>query len=68
MDIKQFGYTTTIGLAQFHEQLLNRVTRVIEPIAKHQGDRPAILRTGKRGRPSKAKMTKKSTTAIVNKA
>ena len=54
-DITQFGYMTTIGLAQFHEQLLNRV---VKPIASDRGGRPTTVYTGRRGRPAKLKPLK----------
>ena len=54
-DITQFGYMTTIGLAQFHEQLLNRV---VKPIANDRGGRPTTVHTGRRGRPAKLKPLK----------
>lgn len=63
-DIKEFGYTTTIGLAQFHEHLLNRV---LTPIIKRRGGRPSISRTKKRGRPSKSNTTKKAAAAVVKR-
>jgi len=54
-DITEFGYTTTIGLAQFHEQLLNRVIPVVKM------GRPAKRkRTGKAGRLGSEKTTKQS--------
>ena len=53
-DITHFGYMTTIGLAQFHEQLLNRV---VKPIANNRGH-PSTERTGRRGRPAKLKPLK----------
>jgi hypothetical protein len=61
-DIAKFGYNTTIGLAQFHEQVLNRV---LAPVVRNQGGRPAIERTGRRGRPAKSKTTKKSAETVV---
>lgn len=41
-DITQFGYTTTIGLAQFHEQVLNRP---LDMTVNRKGGRPRKTRT-----------------------
>ena len=62
-DIAEFGYNTTIGLAQFHEQVLNRFI----PRMNQKGGRPPKEYTGKRGRPSKAKTTKKVIEVAVAK-
>lgn len=64
-DVASFGYNTTIGLAQFHEQVLNRVPP--EGLKVKRG-RPPIEHTGKRGRPSKAKSTKKAKEAATVKS
>jgi hypothetical protein len=63
-DIASFGYNTTIGLAQFHEQVLNRVPP--EGVKVKRG-RPAAEHTGRRGRPSKAKSTNKDKKAATDK-
>lgn len=60
-DIAAFGYNTTIGLAQFHEQVLNRVVPVIKV------GRPKALYSGRKGRPPKVKSTKKDRDAAVTK-
>jgi len=63
-DIASFGYNTTIGLAQFHEQVLNRVPP--EDLKVKRG-RPRKETTGKRGRPSTAKTTRKAKEAAKAK-
>jgi len=63
-DIERFGYNTTIGLAQFHEQLLNRVKHSVDIVKR---GRPPKVYTGKKGRPSKVKSTKKAQEAAKAK-
>ena len=56
-----FSYNTTIGLTQFHEQVLNRFIPTVTT------GRPPKERTGKRGWPPKAKTSKKAVQAAIVK-
>jgi hypothetical protein len=60
-DLAKFSYTTTLGLAQFHEQVLNRFAPTV------RSGRPPKDHTGKRGQPSKAKSSKKAVEAALAK-
>ncbi|PPQ97364.1 hypothetical protein CVT26_006596 [Gymnopilus dilepis] len=51
-DITTYGYTTTIGFAQFREHLLNRILYIVV-----RSGRPALIRTGQAGRPPKERTT-----------
>ncbi|PPR02049.1 hypothetical protein CVT26_008727 [Gymnopilus dilepis] len=64
-DITTFGYTTTIGIAQFREYLLNRI---IYREVRSSGGRRARNKTGQGGRPTMDRTTRKSVDASNNQA